>query len=73
MLAALGYEPVGYERPADAIAACRLAPNRFDIILVSHAQQTSVGLYLTRALHEVSPRQPILLPLPPRSMSAWTR
>ena len=49
MLAALGYEPVGFERLADAIAACRSAPNRFDIILVSHASQTSVGLDLTRA------------------------
>jgi signal transduction histidine kinase len=61
MLAALGYEPVGFERAADAIAACRSAPDRFDIILVSHASQTSVGLDLTRALHEVAPRQPILL------------
>jgi signal transduction histidine kinase len=61
MLAALGYEPVGFECPADAIAACRSAPNRFDIILVSHASQASVGLDLTRALHEVAPRQPILL------------
>jgi CheY-like chemotaxis protein len=61
MLAALGYEPVGFERPADAIAACRSAPERFDIILVSHASQTLVGLDLTRALHEVVPRQPILL------------
>jgi signal transduction histidine kinase len=61
MLAALGYEPVGFERPADAIAACRSAPDRFDIILVSHDSQTSVGPDLTRALHEVAPRQPILL------------
>jgi DNA-binding NtrC family response regulator len=61
MLAALGYEPVGFERPADAIAACRSAPDRFDIILVSHASQTLVGLDLTHALHEVAPRQPILL------------
>jgi signal transduction histidine kinase len=61
MLAALGYEPVGFECAADAIAACRSAPDRFDILLVSHASQASVGLDLTRALHEVAPRQPILL------------
>ncbi|HET8973498.1 MAG TPA: two-component system VirA-like sensor kinase [Pseudolabrys sp.] len=61
MLAALGYEPVGFECLADAIAACRSAPDRFDIILVSNASQTSVGLDLTRALHEAAPRQPILL------------
>jgi DNA-binding NtrC family response regulator len=61
MLAALGYEPVGFERGSDAIAACRSAPDRFDVILVSHASQTSVGLDLPRALHEVAPRRPILL------------
>jgi DNA-binding NtrC family response regulator len=61
MLAALGYEPVGFERPADAIAACRSAPDRFDVILVSHAAQTPVGLDLARSLHELAPRQPMLL------------
>jgi signal transduction histidine kinase len=59
MLAALGYEPVGFERAAEAIAACRLAPDRFDIILVSHASQTAVDI--AHALHEVAPRQPMLL------------
>jgi signal transduction histidine kinase len=61
MLAALGYEPVGFERPADAIAACRSAPDRFDIILVSHALQSSGGFDWARALHQAAPRQPILL------------
>ena len=61
MLAALGYEPVGFERPADAIAAYRSAPERFDIILVSHASQTPGGLDLARALHEIAPRQPMVL------------
>jgi signal transduction histidine kinase len=61
MLAALGYEPVGFERPADAIAACRSAPDRFDIVLVSHASQAPGGLDLARALHEAAPRQPLLL------------
>ena len=61
MLAALGYEPVGFERPADAIAACRSEPGRFDIILVSHASQTPSGLDLAHALHEITPRKPLLL------------
>jgi DNA-binding NtrC family response regulator len=61
MLAALGYEPVGFERPDDAIAACRSAPHRFDVILVSHASQISAGLDLAHALHEVAPTQPLLL------------
>jgi signal transduction histidine kinase/ActR/RegA family two-component response regulator len=61
MLAALGYEPVGFERPADAIAACRSAPDRFDIVLVSHVSQSQGGLDLARALHDCAPRQPLLL------------
>ena len=61
MLAALGYEPMGFQRPADAMAACRSAPDRFDIILVSHASQSQGGLDLARALHEIAPRQPLLL------------
>jgi len=61
MLAALGYEPVGFERAADAIAACRSAPGRFDIILVSCGSLTRDGLDLTRTLREVAPRQPMLL------------
>ena len=61
MLAALGYEPVGFERPADAIAACRSAPDRFDIILVSYASQTWTGLDLARTLHEIAPRPRVLL------------
>src|SRR5262249_45301674 len=61
MLAALGYEALGFEHPADAIAACRSDPDRFDIIIISLASQISVGLALARALREVAPRQPILL------------
>jgi CheY-like chemotaxis protein len=60
MLAALGYEPVGFERVGDAIAACRSVPDRFDIILVSHASQTQGGLDLARTLHEVAPQLPML-------------
>jgi hypothetical protein len=30
ILAALGYEPIGFDRPADAIAAVRSEPTRFD-------------------------------------------
>jgi CheY-like chemotaxis protein len=61
MLAALGYEPVGFERPADAVAACRSTPGRFDIILVSHASQTQGGLDLAHALRGVAPQHPMLL------------
>ena len=60
ILAALGYEPIGFNRPADAIAAIREAPGRFDAVLIS---TTSIGdaLDLARTLHAISPRRPILL------------
>jgi signal transduction histidine kinase len=61
MLAALGYEPVGFDRAADAIEACRAAPDRFDVIVVSHTASTPDGLYVARALHKFKSRQPILL------------
>ena len=61
MLAALGYEPVGFECPADAVSACRSTPDRFDVILVSDASQTAAGVDLARELHEAAPRQPVLL------------
>jgi signal transduction histidine kinase len=60
-LAALGYEPVGFEHAVDAIAACRSEPGRFDVILVSHASEPEGGVKLARTLHEVSPLQPVLL------------
>jgi CheY-like chemotaxis protein len=60
-LAALGYEPVGFERPADALAACRSEPGRFDVILVSHGSQNHGGLDLARAFHEIAPKQAVLL------------
>jgi signal transduction histidine kinase len=61
MLAALGYEPVGFEVPADALAACQSAPGRFDIILVSDAAATPGGVELSRRLHKAAPQPPLLL------------
>ncbi len=61
MLAALGYEPVGFRYAADALAARGAAPDRFDIILISHGPQTQDGLDLARTLHEMAPRRPVLL------------
>jgi signal transduction histidine kinase len=59
-VAALGYEPVGFERTGDAIAAVRAEPVRFDAILVSQASARA-ALDLARALHVLAPRKPILL------------
>lgn len=60
-LAALGYEPVGFEFATDAVEACRSESARFDIILIGHASRPEGGVELARALHEVSPLQPVLL------------
>ena len=59
-VAALGYEPVGFERSNDAIAAVRAEPARFDAILISEAS-AQAALDLARALHALTPRKPILL------------
>jgi CheY-like chemotaxis protein len=60
-LAALGYEPVGFEDADDALAACRSEPDRFDIILVSYGSRVEDGVGLARALHEMAPLKPVLL------------
>jgi DNA-binding NtrC family response regulator len=60
ILAALGYEPIGFDRPADAIAAVRTEPNRFDGVLISIASVRG-ALDLAHTLHSISPAQPILL------------
>lgn len=60
-LAALGYEPVGFEKADDALVACRSEPERFDLILISAGWQTLEGLDLARAIAEVAPSKPVLL------------
>jgi len=59
MLAALGYEPVGFDRPAQAIEAYRATPERFDAVVISRAGLD--GLRAAYALHEIAAGQPILL------------
>ena len=60
ILAALGYEPIGFDRLADAVATIGAEPDRFDAVLICVA---SVGdaLHLAHTLHAISPMQPILL------------
>jgi CheY-like chemotaxis protein len=61
MLAALGYEPVGFTRALDALAACRAIPERFDALLVSHIAPAGSAVDLAAALHESVPDVPVLL------------
>jgi CheY-like chemotaxis protein len=61
LLAALGYEPVGFTRASAALAACRATPKRFDALLVGHLASAVSALDLAVALHEIVPDVPILL------------
>jgi signal transduction histidine kinase len=61
MLAALGYEPVGFINAGDALTACRAVPKRFDALVVGHLATTNSALDLATALHETVPELPILL------------
>jgi len=61
MLAALVYEPIGFTCASDALAACRAAPRRFDVLLVGHLTPANSALDLAAALHQSVPDVPILL------------
>jgi len=61
MLAALGYEPVGFTRASDALAACRAGPKRFDALVVGHLASSNSALDLAAALHKSLPDVPLLL------------
>src|SRR5262249_38978908 len=61
ILAALGYEPVGFTNAGDALTACRTVPKRFDALVVGHLATINSALDLATALHEAVPDLPILL------------
>jgi signal transduction histidine kinase len=61
MLAALGYEPVGFTSACDALTACRAVPKRFDALVVGHLALANSALDLATALHETVPDVPVLL------------
>lgn len=61
MLAAIGYEPVGFTRAADALAACRARPQRFDAAVIGHPGPANSIPDLAAALHEIVQDLPILV------------
>jgi signal transduction histidine kinase len=61
LLAAIGYEPVGFSCAADALAACRATPRRFDALVIGDLAQARSALDLAAALHEAASGLPILL------------
>jgi signal transduction histidine kinase len=63
ILAALGYEPVGFTEPAEAAQATALQ-GRFDAALVSHQRGAASALDFAAALHDIAPDLPIILAIP---------
>ena len=63
ILAALGYEPVGFTELAEAVQAYAVQA-RFDAALVSHHPGATSALDFATALHEIAPDLPIILATP---------
>jgi signal transduction histidine kinase len=72
MLAALGYEPVGFERIEDVIATCRASPDRFDVILISRGGKPETGLIWRERCASTSPDGRCCSRQKPRSRIAST-
>jgi nitrogen-specific signal transduction histidine kinase len=64
LIAALGYEPVGFTHPEAALGACRNESSRFDLILIGHCAATSSAFEVAAKLHAVVPGLPIVLAVP---------
>jgi signal transduction histidine kinase len=61
MLAAIGYEPIGFDKSSAALAAFRADPDRFDLVLTDEIMPDMTGSELASALHEIRPDLPIIL------------
>jgi signal transduction histidine kinase/ActR/RegA family two-component response regulator len=61
MLAALGYEPVGFDSSSKALAAVRADPGRFDLVLTDEVMPGMTGTQLAVTLHRIRPELPIIL------------
>src|SRR6266404_4464286 len=64
VLAALGYEPVGFTTPAEAAEACNAMRTRFDAALICHQPGSSLALEFAAVLHRIAPTLPIILATP---------
>ncbi|GJD53689.1 Wide host range VirA protein [Methylobacterium crusticola] len=61
VLAALGYEPVGFAGMEPALAACRAAPERFAAIVVRHSGPPAPLVAFAAGVHRAAPRLPVVL------------
>ena len=60
-LAALGYEPVGFDSSVAALQAFRADPQRFDLVLTDETMPDMSGVELVREVRRVRPELPIVL------------
>jgi signal transduction histidine kinase/ActR/RegA family two-component response regulator len=61
MLAALGYEAIGFDSSVAALAAFRADPQRFDLVLTDEVMAGMTGTELATAVHKIRPELPIIL------------
>jgi CheY-like chemotaxis protein len=61
ILAALGYEPIGFTRAADAEVACQAQPRRFDIAVIGYVGPGRAAVSLAASLHRLAPGVPIVI------------
>ncbi|WP_352837684.1 ATP-binding protein [Mesorhizobium sp. M0296] len=61
MLAALGYEPVGFDRSPAALSAFRTDPERFDLVLTDEVMPDLTGIEFSGRLHKIRPDLPVVL------------
>jgi signal transduction histidine kinase/ActR/RegA family two-component response regulator len=60
-VAALGYEPAGFDSSVAALEAFRAEPQRFDLVLTDETMPDLNGVELAREIRQVRPELPILL------------
>jgi CheY-like chemotaxis protein len=61
MLAALGYEPIGFDSAPRALAAFRADPTRFDLALTDEVMPGMTGTALAAELRQLRPELPVVL------------
>jgi signal transduction histidine kinase len=60
-LAALGYEPAGFDSSVAALEAFRAEPGRYDLVLTDETMPDLNGVELAREMRRVRPELPIVL------------
>jgi PAS domain S-box-containing protein len=61
IIAQIGYEPVGFDSSAAALAAFRAAPRRFDAVLTDEAMPEVTGMELAQQIRKIRSEIPIVL------------